>query len=31
MHIYVLVYWIFGPSILGPFIEEHDDRVQQPI
>ena len=31
MHIYVLVYWIFGASILGPFMEEHDDRVQQPI
>ena len=29
--IYALVYWIFGPSILGPLLEEHDDRVQQPI
>ena len=29
--IYVLVYWIFGPSILGPLLEEHDGRVQQPI
>ena len=31
IHIYVLVYWIVGPSILGPLLEEHDDRVQQPI
>ena len=29
--IYVLVYCIVGPSILGPLLEEHDGRVQQPI
>ena len=29
--IYVLVCWIAGLSILGPLLEEHDDRVQQPI
>ena len=29
--IYALVYWIVGPSILRPLLEEHDDRVQQPI
>ena len=29
--IYALVYWIVGLSILGPLLEEHDDRVQQPI
>ena len=29
--IYALVYWIVGPSILGPLLEEHDGRVQQPI
>ena len=31
IHIYALVYRIFGPSILGSLLEEHDDRVQQPI
>ena len=31
MHIYALVYWIVGPSILGPLLQEHDDGVQQPI
>ena len=28
---YALGYWIVGPSILGPLLEEHDDSVQQPI
>ena len=23
--------WIVGPKILGPLLEEHDERVQQPI
>ena len=31
MHIYALVYWIVGPSIVGHLLEEHDDSVQQPI
>ena len=31
MHIYALLYWIVGSSILGSLLEEHDDRVQQPI
>ena len=26
-----LVYWIVDTGILGPLLEEHDDRVQQPI
>ena len=28
---HALVYWIVGNSVLGPLVEEHDDRVQQPI
>ena len=31
IHNYALVYWIMGPSIIGPLGEERDDRVQQPI
>ena len=29
--IYALVYWIVSPSILGPLVEEHDDKEQHPI
>ena len=28
--IYALVCWIVGPSIHGPVLEEHDERVSSP-